>query len=61
MGRAYNDASTFKVLKQTLGDVRCPAHYLAIPAALFATVIKGLGVAGLAGQARVIVEIAVWV
>src|SRR5665647_3680317 len=52
----YNDPGTFKALKQTLGEVRRPAHYLAIPPALFATVIEGLGAAGLADQARVIVE-----
>jgi len=52
----YNDPGTFKALKQTLGGSRRPAHYLAIPPALFATVIKGLGAAGLADQARVIVE-----
>jgi len=52
----YNDLSTFKALKQTLGDARRPAHYLVIPPTLFATVIKGLGAAGLADQARVIVE-----
>src|SRR5450759_1522129 len=38
----YNDPGTFKALKQTLGEVRRPAHYLAIPPALFATVIEGL-------------------
>jgi glucose-6-phosphate 1-dehydrogenase len=52
----YNDPGTFKALKQALGDARRPAHYLAIPPELFARVIKGLGVAGLADQARVIVE-----
>ena len=52
----YNDPGTFKALKQALGNARRPAHYLAIPPALFATVIKGLGAAGLAEQARVIVE-----
>ena len=52
----YNDPQTFVALKQALGDARRPAHYLAIPPALFATVIKGLGAAGLADQARVIVE-----
>ena len=56
VGGNYNDPDTFKALKQTLGDARRPAHYLAIPPALFATVIKGLGVAGLVEQARVIVE-----
>ena len=52
----YNDPDTFKALKKALGDARRPAHYLAIPPALFATVIKGLGAAGLADHARVIVE-----
>ena len=52
----YNDPGTFKALKQTLADLRRPAHYLAIPPALFATVIRGLGTAGLADGARVIVE-----
>ena len=52
----YNDLGTFQAIKKALGDARRPAHYLAIPPALFATVIKGLGVAGLADRARVIVE-----
>ena len=52
----YSDPGTFRVLKQKLGDARHPAHYLAIPPALFATVIKSLGAEGLADQARVIVE-----
>jgi glucose-6-phosphate 1-dehydrogenase len=52
----YNDPATFQVLKRALGDARRPAHYLAIPPALFATVIEGIGAAGLADQARVIVE-----
>jgi glucose-6-phosphate 1-dehydrogenase len=52
----YNDPGTFKALKKTLGEARRPAHYLAIPPGLFATVIEGLGAAGLAGQARIIVE-----
>ena len=56
VGGDYNDPGTFTALRQALGDARRPAHYLAIPPALFATVIKGLGVAGLADQARVIVE-----
>jgi glucose-6-phosphate 1-dehydrogenase len=52
----YNDADTFTALKKALGEARRPAHYLAIPPALFETVINGLGAAGLADQARVIVE-----
>ena len=52
----YNDPATFTALGQVLADARRPAHYLAIPPALFATVIKNLGAAGLADHARVIVE-----
>jgi glucose-6-phosphate 1-dehydrogenase len=52
----YNDSSTFAAIKQALGNARRPAHYLAIPPSLFGTVIKGLGAAGLAENARVIVE-----
>ena len=52
----YNDPSTFEALRQALGAARRPAHYLAIPPSLFATVIDGLGVSGLADRARVIVE-----
>lgn len=52
----YNDPSTFNSLNKALGSAQHPAHYLAIPPALFETVIKGLDTAGLAKNARVIVE-----
>jgi glucose-6-phosphate 1-dehydrogenase len=52
----YNDPGTFAAIKKALGGARRPAHYLAIPPALFETVIKGLGAANLAEHARVIVE-----
>lgn len=52
----YNDESTFTALKTALGDAQQPAFYLAIPPSLFATVIQSLGSAGLAQDARVIVE-----
>ena len=52
----YNNPDTYAALKRTLGKAQRPAHYLAIPPSLFATVIEGLGGAGLADQARVIVE-----
>jgi glucose-6-phosphate 1-dehydrogenase len=52
----YNDPGTFAAIKKALGGATHPAHYLAIPPALFETVIKGLGAAGLAEHARVIVE-----
>ena len=52
----YNDSGTFAAIKVSLGRARRPAHYLAIPPSLFETVIKGLGAANLARNARVIVE-----
>jgi glucose-6-phosphate 1-dehydrogenase len=52
----YNDPATFTAIKRALGEAGSPAHYLAIPPSLFETVIKGLGAAGLAAGARVIVE-----
>ncbi len=52
----YNDAATFTALKTALGGAKRPAFYLAIPPSLFATVIQSLGRAGLAQDARVIVE-----
>jgi glucose-6-phosphate 1-dehydrogenase len=52
----YLEPATFDALKLALGKARCPAHYLAIPPALFPAVIEGLGRAGLAANARVIVE-----
>ncbi len=52
----YEVPATFSALREALGDATRPAHYLAIPPALFATVIEGLGAAGLAQGARVIVE-----
>jgi glucose-6-phosphate 1-dehydrogenase len=52
----YNDGNTFAAIKEALGKARRPAHYLAIPPSLFETVIKGLGNAKLAENARVIVE-----
>jgi glucose-6-phosphate 1-dehydrogenase len=52
----YKDAATFHALKQALGAAKHPVFYLAIPPALFPTVIRGLGAAGLATDARVIVE-----
>ena len=52
----YRSPETFAALKRALGGARHPAHYLAIPPALFATVIEGLAAAGLAAEARLIVE-----
>jgi len=52
----YKQAETFERLKAALGNAVRPAHYLAIPPALFETVIRSLDTAGLARDARVIVE-----
>ena len=52
----YNNPATFAAIKTALAGAKRPAHYLAIPPALFETTIKGLGAAGLAANARVIVE-----
>ncbi|MBA2077001.1 glucose-6-phosphate dehydrogenase [Rhodanobacter sp. PCA2] len=52
----YQDAATFTRLKQVLGDAKTPLHYLAIPPALFGTVVTSLKAAGCADGARVVVE-----
>ena len=56
----YNSAATFTALKHALANgqlaAKRPLHYLAIPPSLFPAVIQGLGAAGLAAGARVIVE-----
>jgi glucose-6-phosphate 1-dehydrogenase len=56
VGGDYGDPDTFAALKKQLGTARRPAHYLAIPPSLFETAIEGLGAAGLARDARVVVE-----
>ncbi|MGK2897480.1 MAG: glucose-6-phosphate dehydrogenase [Burkholderiaceae bacterium] len=52
----YKDAATFDALRLSLQGAQRPAFYLAIPPALFPSVIRGLGAAGLAEGGRVIVE-----
>ncbi len=52
----YKDPNTFTAIKNALDKARRPAHYLAIPPSLFETVIKELGAANLADNARVIAE-----
>lgn len=47
----YQAASTFVELARALGPSRSATHYLAIPPGLFATVIQGLGAAGLGSVA----------
>ncbi len=52
----YKKPETFASLREALGGAQRPAFYLAIPPVLFETVITSLGDAGLAKNARVIVE-----
>lgn len=52
----YRDPATFDALRQQLGGAECPAHYLAIPPALFGTVVDELARSGCAKGARVIIE-----
>jgi len=52
----YRDPATFQALRAKLGGARRPAHYLAIPPALFGTVVEQLAASGCTRGARVIVE-----
>jgi glucose-6-phosphate 1-dehydrogenase len=58
----YQNETTFQAIRKELGNTQRPAHYLAIPPALFETVILQLAKAGCAASpgctagARVIVE-----
>ncbi|HYL40982.1 MAG TPA: glucose-6-phosphate dehydrogenase [Candidatus Binatus sp.] len=51
-----DDPDTFRRLREELGPAAHPLHYLAIPPALFGTVVGLLGRSGCATGARVIVE-----
>src|SRR5215813_885017 len=52
----YADRTTFDALRKQLGSAQRPAHYLAIPPALFATVVERLDTADCTNGARVVVE-----
>ncbi len=52
----YQDPATFQTLRKELGSAHRPAHYLAIPPALFELVVQQLAKTGCAERARVIVE-----
>jgi glucose-6-phosphate 1-dehydrogenase len=52
----YNDAGTFRALRQQLGSAQRPAYYLAIPPAAFGTVVEQLHGIGCTANARVIIE-----
>ena len=52
----YGDPATFQALRKALGAARTPAHYLAIPPALFGAVVEQLAKSGCTDGARVVVE-----
>jgi glucose-6-phosphate 1-dehydrogenase len=52
----YQDPATFQSIRKELGAAQRPAHYLAIPPALFGLVVEQLTRAGCTDGARVIVE-----
>src|SRR3954463_8106650 len=52
----YNDPATFAAVRGELRGAQRPTHYLAIPPSMFPVVIEKLSGAGLAENARVVVE-----
>jgi glucose-6-phosphate 1-dehydrogenase len=52
----YKDSATFRAIRQELGSAQRPAHYLAIPPALFGLVVEQLAESNCIRGARVIVE-----
>jgi glucose-6-phosphate 1-dehydrogenase len=52
----YADAATYERVKAAMGACSHPVFYLEIPPSLFSTVVAGLGKAGLAENARVVIE-----
>jgi glucose-6-phosphate 1-dehydrogenase len=52
----YADASTFEKVGKAIEGATHPVFYLEIPPSLFATVVEGLGRAGLTENAHVVIE-----
>jgi glucose-6-phosphate 1-dehydrogenase len=52
----YSEADTFERVAKAIGDAERPVFYLEIPPSLFATVVQGLGKAGLVENAHVVIE-----
>jgi glucose-6-phosphate 1-dehydrogenase len=52
----YGNPATMEGIRRELGTATRPVHYLAIPPSLFEAVVRGLGQAGCARSARVVVE-----
>ena len=52
----YQDPRTFEALRTELKNAQRPAHYLAVPPAMFETVVENLKQCGCTSGARMIVE-----
>jgi glucose-6-phosphate 1-dehydrogenase len=52
----YADPDTFTRVGKAIGKAGRPVFYLEVPPLLFATVVRGLGGAGLTNNARVVIE-----
>ncbi len=52
----FADTSTYEEVRSAISDARRPVFYLETPPSLFGPVVQGLGAAGLARDARVVVE-----
>lgn len=52
----YADPTTFEHVGKAIEKAKRPVFYLEIPPSLFATVVQGLGQAGLTENARVVIE-----
>jgi len=52
----YRDAGIYRRLAETLGEVRLPVCYLAIPPSLFGDVVEGLASIGINRSGRVVLE-----
>jgi glucose-6-phosphate 1-dehydrogenase len=52
----YNDPATFQAVRKEIASAKQPAFYLAIPPALFGTVVEQLEKSGCSAGARIIIE-----
>ena len=52
----YNEPATFQTIRKEVGAARRPAHYLAIPPALFGVVVQQLAKSACNQGARIVVE-----
>jgi glucose-6-phosphate 1-dehydrogenase len=52
----YNDPATFEALGKEMNTAHRPAHYLAVPPAMFETVVENLTCCGCTTEARIIIE-----